>query len=96
MTRGSRTLTSRSPVCGELGQGRTKYVGRCLTGHWPLSLVWAGTCDVGLAAWWPGGAGRLIRWRGEAEVLVTILPASQELHDVTLIVGSAQGPASPV
>jgi 3-hydroxyisobutyrate dehydrogenase-like beta-hydroxyacid dehydrogenase len=42
------------------------------------------------------------RWGGtpdetaaEAEVLITILPGSQELHDVMLIPRSARGPASP-
>ena len=31
----------------------------------------------------------------EAEALITILPGTQELHDVMLIPCSARGPASP-
>ena len=69
------------------------------------NLVWAGYVvtageerEVSLTAWWPGGvrwAAHLMRWRAEAEVLITILPGSQELHDVMLIPRSARGPASP-
>jgi 3-hydroxyisobutyrate dehydrogenase len=47
-------------------------------------------------------AGWGARWGGtpdevaaEAEVLITILPGTQELHDVMLIPHSARGPASP-
>jgi hypothetical protein len=38
-------------------------------------------------------AGDLVA--AEAEVLITILPGTQELHDVLLIPRSARGPASP-
>jgi hypothetical protein len=47
-----------------------------------------------------GRAG--VRWGGtpdevaaEAEVLIIIVPGSQELHDVMIIPRSARGPASP-
>jgi hypothetical protein len=48
-----------------------------------------------VAGWGCDGAAQLMRWRAEAEVLITILPGSQELHDVMLIPRSARGPASP-
>jgi hypothetical protein len=49
------------------------------------------------------GAGRVgVRWGGtpdevaaEAEVLIVVVPGSQELHGVMIISPSAQGPASP-
>jgi 3-hydroxyisobutyrate dehydrogenase-like beta-hydroxyacid dehydrogenase len=47
-----------------------------------------------------GRAG--VRWGGtpdevaaEVEVLIIIVPGSQELHDVMIIPRSARGPASP-
>ena len=43
-----------------------------------------------------------VRWGGtpdevaaEAEVLIIVLPGSQELHGVMIISSSARGPASP-
>ena len=65
------------------------------------NLVWAGYVvtageerGVSLTAWWPGrwsgGAARLMRWRTEAEVLITILPGSQEQHDVMLMAAARE------
>ena len=69
------------------------------------NLVWAGyvvtagdvrgELDSMVAGWGRGGPARLMRWRAEAEVLITTLPGSRELHDVMLIPRSARGPACP-
>jgi 3-hydroxyisobutyrate dehydrogenase-like beta-hydroxyacid dehydrogenase len=67
------------------------------------NLVWAGyvvtAADVrgqldNMVAKW-GAVGGTPDEVAEAEVLITILPGSQELHDVKLIPRSARGPASP-
>jgi 3-hydroxyisobutyrate dehydrogenase-like beta-hydroxyacid dehydrogenase len=42
---------------------------------------------AGWGARW--AAARLLRWRREAEVLITMLPGTQELHDVMLVPGGA-------
>ena len=65
------------------------------------NLVWAGYVvtagDVrdeldGMVAGWGGTPDEVA---AEAEVLITIVPGSQERHDVMLIPRSARGPASP-
>ena len=70
---------------------RESDLGR-LRGHGPGVR---GELDSMVAGWGCDGAAQLMRWRAEAEVLITILPGSQELHDVMLIPRSARGPASP-
>ena len=69
------------------------------------NLVWAGyvvtAADVRaelasmVAVWGARWGGTPDEVAAEAEVLITILPGSQELHDVMLIPCSARGPASP-
>jgi hypothetical protein len=57
-------------------------------------VTWPRTCELSLTAWWPVG----VRWGGtpaetaaEAEVLITILPGGQELHDGMIIPRSTRG-----
>jgi 3-hydroxyisobutyrate dehydrogenase len=81
---------------------RADFAGRGRMGR-PVcaNLVWAGY--VVTAADVRGQLDSMVvRWGGtpaetaaEAEVLITILPGSQELHDVMIIPRSTRGPASP-
>jgi 3-hydroxyisobutyrate dehydrogenase-like beta-hydroxyacid dehydrogenase len=64
------------------------------------NLAWAGyvvtagdvrgELDSMVAGWGCGGAAHLMRRRPGAEVLITILSDSQELHDVMLLPRSAR------
>jgi 3-hydroxyisobutyrate dehydrogenase-like beta-hydroxyacid dehydrogenase len=75
--------------------GRPVYANLVWVGYVVTAGDVRGELDSMVAGWGCAGAAHLMRWRAEAEVLITILPGSQELHDVMLIPRSARGPASP-
>jgi 3-hydroxyisobutyrate dehydrogenase-like beta-hydroxyacid dehydrogenase len=78
-------------LVGFAGVGR---MGQPVCANLVRPVTWSrpGTCWLSLRAWWRGGGrggAAPAEVAAEAEVLITMLPGTRELHDVMLVPGRA-------